>query len=313
MQYYCIATQVCIYCGPMSKRIIILITVIVVTGGVLMGGATLMRSELSPAPIPVSALPISVRTTVFPYAEIARAVMGSDADIKTITPVGIEPHDFEPTPRDIAELTDANIVIYNGANLEPWIEEVVRERQKTANKTTINVSDIALVKIANDPHLWLNIDNLMALTLTLATETPTTQEAIPALINKLTALDATYRTTLAHCRRNDAIVGHHAFDYIAQRYGINLIPIRDINPEQEPSPQRIATIIDIMRQKNIRYILTEPLTQVKEIDTIRSALGAAQITLDPMEAMTHPDRTLFDIWNQNLTTLTTALDCAPQK
>lgn len=307
----------------MSKRIIAYMAIIAAIGILFAGSVIVSRNMSSPAPTSFASRPISVRTTVFPYAEVARAVIGSDvvspnaetADIRAITPVGVEPHDFEPTPGDIAELIDADIVIYNGAGLDSWVEEAVRERQTATSKITINVSDIAPTKIANDPHFWLSIDNLSALASTLAPTAITTKQ----FIDQLAALDAAYRTTLEHCRRTDAIVGHRAFDYIAQRYHTNFISIRDINPEQEPSPQRIATIIDTMRQKNIRYILTEPLTPVKEIDTIRAALDAMQATqimqatLDPMEAIANPERTLFDIWNQNLIALTAALDCAPQK
>ena len=113
---------------------------------------------------------LRVVASFFPYAEFARGVAGEDASIVTLVPSGVEPHDFEPTPRDIEKLYRADVVIINGAGIDAWAEKLIPEITKRGVRVLRMSDNLHLPSIqdapsdgssevsqesALDPHFWL--------------------------------------------------------------------------------------------------------------------------------------------------------------
>ncbi|MBI4278339.1 MAG: zinc ABC transporter substrate-binding protein, partial [Armatimonadetes bacterium] len=99
---------------------------------------------------------LSVVASFYPLYEFAKRVGGERAEVRNLVPAGAEPHDYEPTPRDMVALTRAKIVVYNGAGLEPWIARVLRQLPR--GTVVVNASaGLRLVKRNGiDPHVWLD-------------------------------------------------------------------------------------------------------------------------------------------------------------
>src|SRR3989344_6464505 len=93
---------------------------------------------------------INVVTTFYPLQEYAQAVGGEKVSVSRLVKAGLEPHDFEPSPQDIASIKNADLFIYNGAGLEPWVDKILKEIEQDSVKVLNASEGIELVK--KSPH-----------------------------------------------------------------------------------------------------------------------------------------------------------------
>ena len=130
---------------------------------------------------------------------------------------------------------------------------------------------------------------------------------------KLLALDRLYRAGLAHCARRDFVTSHAAFGYLAARYHLHQIPITGIDPESEPSPQRLQALIELVRHEHIHTVFFERLVSPRLAETIARDAGAQARVLDPIEGLTPAEQrqgqTYLTLMRQNLGELRAALGC----
>lgn len=270
-----------------------------------------------------------VVATVYPLAEFSRMVGGADAEVVTIVPPGLEPHEYEPTPKDIISITEADIFVMNGAGVDPWAERAVSSLGEQGVLVINTSSLIPLLTVENgeetpDPHFWL--DPVRAVSIIEAirdalikkdsAHTPAYTERTAASRAELVALDEEYRTTLSSCVKKDVIASHGAFTYLAQRYGFTVHSIAGLSPEVEPSAGRIADLALLAKKKEIRYIFFEKLVSPKVSETLAREVGAETLLFDPIEGRSGEDlgegKEYFLMMRQNLTNLSRALECARQ-
>ncbi len=273
---------------------------------------------------------MKIVASFYPLAEFAKQIGGEQVEVVNIVPPGLEPHDFDPSSQDIAKTYSATLFIFNGSGFDPWAEKISPELEKK------NIAIIKMTQYFNllesideqegegniDSHIWL--DPVLA-----QKEVEIIKDAFKAIdpdnsltyelnaenyLSKLSELDKKYRDGLASCAIRDAIVSHSAFGYLANRYGINIIPIAGISPEEEPSPRRISEIAEIARQKNIKYIFFETLVSPKLAETIANEIGAETLLFNPLEGLTKEELTAgknyISIMEENLTSLRQALLCS---
>lgn len=270
-----------------------------------------------------------VVATAYPLAEFSRMVGGADAEVVTIVPPGLEPHEYEPTPKDIISITEADIFVMNGAGLDPWAERAVSSLGEQGVLVINTSSLIPLLSIENgeetpDPHFWL--DPVRAVSIIEAirdalikkdsAHTLAYTERTAASQAELAALDEEYRTTLSSCVKQEVIASHGAFSYLAQRYGFTVHSIAGLSPEVEPSAGRMADLALLAKKKDIRYIFFEKLVSPKVSETLAREVGAETLLFDPIEGRSGEDsgegKEYFLVMRQNLTTLSRALECARQ-
>ena len=107
---------------------------------------------------------IQTSVSFYPLAYLVEQIAGKNAHLITITPAGMEPHDFEPSPTDIAKIYGSKIFIFNGNGLEPWAEKIAGDVSKEQNTSVIKLSDylasITEPTIGADPHFWLDPNNM---------------------------------------------------------------------------------------------------------------------------------------------------------
>ena len=172
---------------------------------------------------------------------------------------------------------------------------------------------------SKDPHLWLDptrlatVGDQLADRLAQADPEHATDYTARAkdLRGKLEQLDAEFTAGLETCQRREIVVSHTAFGYLTTRYQLEQIGISGLSPEHEPSPQRLAEVIEEAKEHQATTIFFETLVSPKVAETIASQVGAETAVLDPLEGFAADnDGDYFSVMRANLAALQTALDCA---
>jgi zinc transport system substrate-binding protein len=260
-----------------------------------------------------------VVASVFPVYEFARQVADDRAQVVALVPTGVEPHDWEPSPQDMAQVRRARLFVYNGAGLEPWAEKVKAE---VNGKTTAVVSATAGISIVGgDPHVWLDpalarkqVETIRA---ALAQLDPAGAEAYgvraKAFAAKLEALDERFAEGLRNCARREVVVSHAAFGYLTRRYRLEQVAIMGLAPESEPSPAALAAIVRLARARKVEAVFFETLVNRRLADTLAREIGARTLVLNPIEGLTREEaaagKGYLDLMAANLVNLRDGLGC----
>jgi zinc transport system substrate-binding protein len=249
---------------------------------------------------------LRVVATFYPLYDFAFNVVGDHANVTVLVPETLDVHDFDPTPGDLQRVAEADVLVYNGAGLEPWVPSLI----KAAGKPMLVVVDasegIPLLQVSPqfqrgnrtvDPHLWLDpVDaraQVMNIAKGLSNADPTNADAYSAnaaaYIARLEALDAEIRVNTTDTKARLFVTFHEAFAYFARRYNLTQIPIQ--GPfQEEPTPSDIQRIVDTIRQYHLRYVGYESLENPAIPETIATQTDATLVLMDPIEGLTSSDR-----------------------
>ena len=292
----------------MKKTFIIIIAVVVLTITALYfkTRSNLPQTTLSSQKIPVVA-------SFYPLAYFAEQIGGERISVTNITPSGAEPHDYEPTTTDLTNIAKSTLLISIGPIFESWQGKVV------AN----NVLQIAtaLPIENNDPHVWLSpvlskqiVTKITEALIEVSPENASYFETNKMnLLLKLSQLDEAFKKGLSRCTKHDIVTSHAAFGYIAHQYGFNQIAIAGLSPDEEPTPQKLTEITNLVREKNISYIFFESLVSPRLAQTIANETHAKTLVFNPLEGLTPEEidrgTNYFSVQGENLINLRTALSC----
>jgi zinc transport system substrate-binding protein len=267
---------------------------------------------------------IPVITSFYPLAFFTQQIGGDLVDVQTLVSPGIEPHDFEPTPQDIARIQKAKLFIYNGAGLETWAPRLTAElpaEKKVNPSAKIELIQTNKQPVLYDPHVWINphlatqqVDTIAAALLQVdPSHKEIYQKNATALKTKLGNLDGQFHQGLEHCQRRTIVTSHDAFKYLAQEYHLNVISISGLSPDEEPTPQKLAEISNLVKAQQIKFIFFETLVSPKLAQTIAQETGAQTLSFNPLEGLTTEEiahgQDYFSVQEQNLKHLRQALDC----
>jgi zinc transport system substrate-binding protein len=243
----------------------------------------------------------------YPLAFAAEQIGGDGVDVTNLTPAGAEPHDLELTPREVEEILDADLVLYVGEGFQPAVEEVAAESSGES------IDALEGLQLRNgDPHVWLDpmlfaqvVERIGA---QLGREAPARQ-----LASRLNELDEAYQTGLADCDHRELVTAHDAFGYLADRYGLEVVPITGLSPEAEPSPQDLEAIVDLVEASGVTTVFTETLLSPEVGETVAREAGATTAVLNPLEGLTEDEIAAgddyFSVMEANLDALRTGLGC----
>jgi zinc transport system substrate-binding protein len=267
-----------------------------------------------------------VVASFYPLAFAAEAVGGREAVVTNLTPAGVEPHDIELTSSQVVAVSEADVLVYAGRGFQPAVETLAPE-----------VGDGALDVLAGqglqesapasrelpdneagalDPHVWLDPKRMAAITTAIAERLarvdPDSSGAYRrrarALRADLRALDRRLARGLARCDRREIVTSHEAFGYLAARYDLAQIGIAGLEPESEPSPQRVADVTEFARTHDVTTTFFERLVSPRVAETIAAEAGLRTAVLDPLESPPE-DGDYFDAMAENLESLRAALRC----
>ena len=243
----------------------------------------------------------------YPLAFAAQTIGGPSLHVRNLTPAGAEPHDIELTPRDVADVQRASVVLYLSHGFQPALEHAVRD----ASGKRVDVLRGLPVR-AGDPHVWLD-PVLYARIVRRIGDALGRPRAAGALAGRVLALDRTYRAGLAHCARHQFLTTHAAFGYLAARYGLKQTAITGLDPESEPTAQKLASLARLVRRDHIRTVFFERLVSPKLAQTVAREAGVGTAVLDPIEGLTPSEAshgaTYLTLMRQNLAALRRELGC----
>jgi len=236
----------------------------------------------------------------YPLAYAAERIGGPAYDVRNLTPPGAEPHDLELTPRTIGRIEDADVVLYLGHGFQPAVAKAAREGPGT------RVDLLAGLPLhGSDPHVWL--DPVLYARVARRIASVLHRPAAPFLAD-LRRLDGEYRRGLRHCARREIVTSHEACGYLAARYGLEQVAITGITPESEPSPQRLADVIRLVRKTHATTVFFETLVSPRLAKTVARDAGARTAVLDPIEGA-EDGETYLTLMRKNLAELRKALAC----
>jgi zinc transport system substrate-binding protein len=225
----------------------------------------------------------------FPLAATTRALGGPGLAVRDLTPPGVEPHDLELTTRDMDAILDARLVVLMGKGFQPAIESGADRR----GGPTLRI--LERLRVGDDPHVWLDpvlmrrvVDlTANALVRAMPARTAGVRTRAARLDTALVALDHEYRNGLRHCARHVIVTAHAAFGHLADRYGLEQRAIAGISPEQEPDPQRLADLSDLVRRDHLTTVFTERLVSPRVAATLARDAHVRTAVLDPIESPAH--------------------------
>lgn len=251
---------------------------------------------------------LKVYTSFYPYYDFAKKIGGGKIEIHTIVPPGAEPHSFEPSSKVIAQLEQADIFIYNGVRMEPWIDKVLNlleDKDICLIDASESVELISYNKKHNDrdndkhcygydPHIWVDPVNAIHISGKIKDAFAKAdddnrdiyEENFDDLRGKLQELDIAFKEALEDVPERKIIVSHAAFGYLAKRYNIEQIAVAGVSPHAEPSPKRLAELVEIADDNKMDYIFLEALASVKTAEILAEEAGLEVLTLYIAEGLT---------------------------
>lgn len=260
---------------------------------------------------------LKVYTSFYVLYDFTKKIGGNKIEVVNLVPAGIEPHDWEPTPRILKDLTKAELFIYNGAGLEPWADKFLKAIDNV--KLMPIEASAGLPLIDQDPHVWLNpllaLEEGRKIKDALISLDPLNKDYYEAnflsFATKLENLDKALSKGLTPFKGKKIVVAHDAFGYLTDRYGLEQLPIMGLSPEAEPSPTGLASIAKEMQAQNIEYIFFEELVSPKVAQVLAQEVGAKTLVLNPIEGLTEEQekagKDYISLMYQNLDNLIIAL------
>ncbi len=268
---------------------------------------------------------LDIVAAFYPLAYAAEAVGGDAVSVTSLTPPGAEPHDIELSAAQVAEISQADLVLYI-RGFQPAVDEAVDQQAADRaidvaaglSRRAASSADTADGQSAEDPHVWLDPANMSSIGDVIATRltelSPGTSSSIAAAStafdDSMTALDAEFGSGLASCASTDLVVSHEAFGYLADAYGLTQVGISGLSPEAEPSPARLREVADLIETRGVTTIYYETLVDPKVAETIAAETGATTAVLDPLEGLPPgAEGDYLSIMRENLATLVTGQGC----
>ena len=269
------------------KKIIILALMLILTG-------------CGSAPVKTSNKP-QIYTSFYAIYDFVEKIGGDKVDVHNLVPSGTEPHDWEPSSKDMLNLNSADVLFYNGLGMESWIDKV---------KGAVNGEKPKYVELSapfghtkNDPHIWLDPKNVITMSQeicdTLSDLDPSNKEYykenLATFTEQLNNLDNEFKTQLSNVSNKKIVVSHEAYSYLCSAYGL----------------AKMKEIADYIKANNVKYIFFEELVSPKIAQSLADETGVQLLALNPFEGLEQEDidngADYISVMEENLKNLVTAL------
>lgn len=286
---------------------------------------------------------LNVITTLFPLYDFTKHIAREKASVSLLLPPGVEAHSFEPKPGDIVKINKADLFIYTGKYMEPWVESIIKsidnknlliidtspgitllENRAGANKYGVSEKpDERPHKHGSiDPHIWLDFENAGRMVDTilkgLVKKDPANKDYYTKNAEtykaQLDLLDKKYRESLSCCKKDSFIHGgHFAFNYLARRYNLKYLSAYPGSPDSEPTMKQLIALKKKMEELNIKAIFYEELITPRVAEMISKETGAIMLKLHGAHNVSKEelerDVTFLSLMEENLKNLKVGLQC----
>ncbi|MBF0934867.1 metal ABC transporter substrate-binding protein [Abiotrophia defectiva] len=228
-------------------------------------------------------------------ADITKNIAGDKIDLHSIVPVGQDPHEYEPLPDDIKKTTEADLIFYNGINLETggnaWFTKLVQNAKRVENKDYFAVSEgVKVIHLEGegetgkeDPHAWLNLENGVIYAKNIAKhlieKDPSNkdfyQKNLDDYVAKLEALDKEAKTKFDAIpeEKKMIVTSEGCFKYFSKAYNVPSAYIWEINTEEEGTPDQIRDLVKKLKGSKVPALFVESSVDDRPMKTISSETG----------------------------------------
>lgn len=254
-----------------------------------------------------------VVTTFTVIQDIAQNVAGDAATVESITKPGAEIHDYQPTPRDIVKTQSADLILWNGFNLERWFGRFFENIKNVPSATvTDGITPLPIQEgpyLGNpNPHAWMSSKNALiyveniraALVKYDPANAQTYDKNAKDYSEKISQLDAPLRARLAKipAEQRWLVTSEGALSYMAKDYGLQEAYLWPINAEEQGTPQQVKKLIDLVREKHIPVVFSESTISDKPAKQVSKETGAAYggvLYVDSLSTASGPVPTYIDL------------------
>ena len=262
-----------------------------------------------------------VVTTFTVIQDIAQNVAGNAATVESITKPGAEIHEYEPTPKDIVKAQSADLILWNGLNLERWFERFFQNiKDKPAVVVTEGIQPLSIYegpyKDAPNPQASMSpsnaliyIENIKNALVKYDPQNAAVYEKNAAdYAQKIKQLDEPLRAKLAQIPEAQRwlVTSEGAFSYLAKDYNLKEGYLWPINAEQQGTPQQVRKVIDLVRKNNIPVVFSESTISAKPAQQVAKESGAKYggvLYVDSLSAKKGPVPTYIDLLNVTVSTI----------
>ena len=273
----------------------------------------------------------TVAVSTFVLYDISKHIAQDTIDLVKMIPAGVDIHAYEPTPKLMAEIEMSDLVLSNGAGLEPWISSFSFKNKSIAMGDFVKLKHRShehheehghqCSHSALDPHIWFDIENMKRVTDIITYEFISLHPQHKELyvtnrdkyIKMLNTLDAMYKQRLGSCKLDTVITDHNAFAYLSSNYGFNIKTLSGVSPDAQVSPQDIIRIMNDVKKYNVPVVFFENFTSDKSMKSLATQVNVEIESLHPLGNITKEDlnkkHTYNDIMMQNLEKISKALVC----
>jgi zinc transport system substrate-binding protein len=290
-----------------------------------------------------------VVASFYPLAYVTERVAGEHADVVTLTSPGAEPHDLELSVRQTAEVSEADLVVYE-KGMQPAVDDAVEQNGPDRLVEATEVVDLApLEEDAHegeseeeheahadeahaddehadeehahgdeDLHFWLDPERMVDLAAAVRDEMSVVdpenatdyESAFQDLRDDLLEVDMAYTEGLSKCEIDTVVVSHDAFGYL-EKYGLHFEPIAGLSPDAEPSAAHLRELQDLIRSEGVTTVFSETLASPAMAQTLARDLGIETAVLDPIEGLGDEtaDEDYLSLMRSNLESIRTANGC----
>ena len=271
---------------------------------------------------------IVVATSFYPLTHFTEQVGGDLIEVRQIAAAGADPHSFEPTPSQMRQIFESDMLIYNGLGQDPYAERMHDELEQKGIRVLMATELVERMSYEHedhdehedehddhdeeeehdehddhahgewDPHVWLDPQRVQHIVEAIASELAEIDPShasqfhnnADVYIAQLRALDQDMLTGLSSCALDAIIVSHDAYRYLANRYGFHTLEIAGLSPSAQPSPARLAELTEIAEEEGIHHVFFETHVSPALSQTLAQEIGAETLVLHSIEALTQQER-----------------------
>jgi len=275
---------------------------------------------------------INIVVSNFALYDIATHLL-PDERVDNILPFGSDIHTFEPTPKDIVKIQNADLFFYSGDALEPWVAKFHFQKHAIAMQKYVSLlrhkhhtddedhEEEHHHHLQYDPHYWLDIDNMITMTKIVAdalikrlpSKSASIVENSENYIEALQEADTFFRMNMQNCALDTIVTNHDAFEYLAKRYGFKVAAISGLSPDAQASAHVMSELVHLVEQKKIKTLFFESFVSDKLINTIAKESGVKDVeVLFPLANVTHSQAKegFITLFKEDAQKISHALECS---
>ncbi len=271
---------------------------------------------------------MKVVTTFTVLADMAANVAGDAADVVSITKPGAEIHGYQPTPQDIVRASDADLILWNGMNLELWFEQFLSNMEDVPSATLTDGVDPISISSGSyegqpNPHAWMGLDNALIyidnIVEAFIEQDPDNAETYmanaEAYKEELRATIEPLRAAIAKIPENRRwlVTCEGAFSYLARDFGMKELYLWPMNADQVGTPQQVRAVIDGVRENNIPVVFCESTVNTAPAKQVARETGVVYGGVLYVDSLSEPDGkvpTYLDLLSVTSRTVATGLTSA---